>query len=378
MSDDEQNNRRRARDNDLDEFAEPNGDDGSAGVNDEDSDYIDEEDGDLNVFDDDEEEEEDPTPEQKRFQEWMESELHDKWSRVNAALKQYVRSNPVPAVDASDGPGDVYSGPCLEAKRIMDEASFRYEMGKTGWLVGTGDNENLCLGLKVRGKINGTGGLVEVNRSLRGAGIRQIASGGISAFLSNKGVVYTSGMGDAGELGRDIPSDVTGEDNLLWKATPRPLQCGPPLHGFPQNGPSGVRQIACGQCHGLALTADGLVYMWGGYRDLDAEIFVPRASPTEESKGCNNYATLVPNLENVVQVYTGPGANFSYALTEDGRLYSWGTKQEGGSLLLRCVHPLVLSFSNASPLPSSQLWMPQDSATLESSHGPLWTGTDIP
>jgi hypothetical protein len=369
------------------EVAFGDGDEGSTGSNDDniyDEDHqVGHEPGES-AGGEDEDEVDDPTVEQLKFQDKMQETYERIVLQANRELADHVQANPVPDEGAASGTNDnaaarlgsvaQYVPACLEYHRVVNLASFRFQTsGRTGWIVGCGDNDMRSLGLKARGYRGGTSGLVLVNQNLCGAGIRQIACAGLSsAFLSDTGIVYTCGVSDNGGLGRDIPSNVT--DVETWEERPRPLT----------NAPPRIRQIACGESHGLGLTApDGLVYMWGMYRDGESTHYRPTESTTERSVGCNDYASLIPNLKNVLHVYTGQSANYSYALTDDGELFSWGTKQ-GGSLTSHCLHSLVsLSFEFSPPwLPSRlcvlAILIPQDSETPVSSPGPSSTRTDVP
>ncbi|KAI9144320.1 regulator of chromosome condensation 1/beta-lactamase-inhibitor protein II [Paraphysoderma sedebokerense] len=76
----------------------------------------------------------------------------------------------------------------------------------------------------------------------------------------------------------------------------------------------GVVDIACGGLHSLALTEDGKVYSWGcnDHRALG------RDGPETE-------VGLVQGLEGIDVVKIGAGDNISCALDRNGKLYVWGT-----------------------------------------------------
>jgi VCBS repeat-containing protein len=88
----------------------------------------------------------------------------------------------------------------------------------------------------------------------------------------------------------------------------------PVLHGaIPTNQP--VVSVVCGDSHSVALTAGGLVYSWG-YN-----------SNGELGNGANATSTLpvaVSALASETVVAVAAGANFSLALTDDGKVYAWG------------------------------------------------------
>ncbi|KAI9144330.1 regulator of chromosome condensation 1/beta-lactamase-inhibitor protein II [Paraphysoderma sedebokerense] len=77
---------------------------------------------------------------------------------------------------------------------------------------------------------------------------------------------------------------------------------------------TGVVDITCGGLHTLALTEDGKVYSWGcnDHRALGRD-------------GSEHEPGLVQGLENVSIVKIAAGDNISCALSDDGKLYVWGT-----------------------------------------------------
>eukprot|EP00824_Muranothrix_gubernata_P017751 TRINITY_DN3622_c0_g1_i2.p1 TRINITY_DN3622_c0_g1~~TRINITY_DN3622_c0_g1_i2.p1 ORF type:complete len:612 (-),score=97.49 TRINITY_DN3622_c0_g1_i2:39-1601(-) len=81
-----------------------------------------------------------------------------------------------------------------------------------------------------------------------------------------------------------------------------------------------IVQVACGEAHTLALTADGRVYAWGsnGRGQLGTGDLSPMASPT-----------LVQTLGNLIIVQVSCGAVFSAALTERGDVWTWGANDAG-------------------------------------------------
>ena len=141
-------------------------------------------------------------------------------------------------------------------------------------------------------------------------GVRQISVGSKHVLaLSDAGDVYAWGTGTSGQLGlgkrRNFPSP-----QLVW--------------GLMRKG---VRQIAAGDAHSLALTYNGMVYSWG--------------SSKHGQLGHGNRKTqLLPKLithldENISRERSstvrliGAGARHSVAVLGNGELYLWGRPDFG-------------------------------------------------
>lgn len=145
--------------------------------------------------------------------------------------------------------------------------------------------------------------------------------------------IFIFGSGESGELGLGNQK-VDGKKPVNVKR--------PRIHPFLSAEAVGVVQIACGGMHTVALTKDNRILTWGvndqgalgrdttwdgGLRDADAE---------EDDDG-DDFEALNPVECTPAEVSTrniGNGTKFvkviasdsaSFALTEDGRLYGWGT-----------------------------------------------------
>ncbi|OAX84950.1 hypothetical protein ACJ72_00676 [Emergomyces africanus] len=70
-----------------------------------------------------------------------------------------------------------------------------------------------------------------------------------------------------------------------------------------------------------ALTEDGLVYGWGSYVMWDGKPGFYFNSMNEHVAGDSN-PILIPGLKNIIQICAG--ANFCLALDNNGKVYSWG------------------------------------------------------
>ncbi|CAG2114142.1 unnamed protein product [Medioppia subpectinata] len=80
-----------------------------------------------------------------------------------------------------------------------------------------------------------------------------------------------------------------------------------------------VQQISCGSYHSLALMGDGVVYAWG-----DNSWGQLGSGPTDS--GGQRTPTRVPIDAGVHSVYCHSSS--SYAIAEDGRVYSWGENSD--------------------------------------------------
>jgi alpha-tubulin suppressor-like RCC1 family protein len=272
-----------------------------------------------------------PTKEQVAFRKRCQASFELNAEEILDVMADVVRNDP-PSDDTDPAEGieaAKYVPACLEFNRLMMVNSYRYETDdRVGWIMGCGDNESGSLGVHLPGtRQNATTGIRLLNPNLFDAQIRQISCGAMtSAALSVNGVVYTFGPSDQGTLGRTFPPHLNSDHAYLWEATPAPLDDAPP----------GIRQVACGNLLGLCLTENGLVYAWGCYEDNNNQRFkTTSAGGNDDPAGWNDTPVHVPGLSNILHVYTGPEANFCYALALDGTLYSWGE-------FLSCAHVVVV------------------------------------
>jgi alpha-tubulin suppressor-like RCC1 family protein len=86
------------------------------------------------------------------------------------------------------------------------------------------------------------------------------------------------------------------------------------------DGLAGVTDIAGGPAGGYALTREGRVYAWGP--NLKGELGTGTAAAETRAPA------LVPGVSAVVSIATVNGA--AVAVTRDGRVWSWGSNEQGG------------------------------------------------
>ncbi|POR34766.1 Protein pim1 [Tolypocladium paradoxum] len=155
--------------------------------------------------------------------------------------------------------------------------------------------------------------------------------------------IYVFGEGTSGELGLGSKR-VNGKKPIDVKR--------PRLNDNLSAKSVGVVQIACGGMHAVALTRDDKILTWGvndqgalgrdtnwdgGLRDMDGEN--DSESEDEDDTGINpneSTPTAVPDDAfapgtKFVQVVASDSASF--ALTEDGRVYGWGTFRSSDGIL---------------------------------------------
>jgi len=139
--------------------------------------------------------------------------------------------------------------------------------------------------------------------------VASVACGGKHcAAITNDGKVYTWGTGFCGQLGHG-----NGES----KAAPTLVEG---LAGV------AVKEVSCGETHNVALSADGSVYVWG--LDVEGQLGLGpsghRAAPAQVG------GPLAEQKATAVSCSIGPGGpGHSAAITSDGNLYTWGMGRDG-------------------------------------------------
>lgn len=153
--------------------------------------------------------------------------------------------------------------------------------------------------------------------ALAGASVGSVAtSSSHTAFLLNDGSLYMCGRGTYGQLG--LP-------DLTDKAEPVAVSQIPPLVS-----------VACGARHTLAATRDGLVLAFGDNRFC--QLARPYENMSQKHIGLQNTSGRNGSQIHLVRalaeaghkiVSVAAGEDFSVALSNDGRLYTWGAAGYG-------------------------------------------------
>jgi len=132
-------------------------------------------------------------------------------------------------------------------------------------------------------------------------GVKAIAAGGYhTVALKEDGTVWTWGENLYGQLGDDTIDICKNE----------PVQV---------KGIEGVKAIAAGERHTVALKEDGTVWSWGNnvFGQLGHTDFVVR----------NNQPMMVVDLKDVKAIAAGEW--HTVALKEDGSIWAWGDNEDG-------------------------------------------------
>jgi regulator of chromosome condensation len=145
--------------------------------------------------------------------------------------------------------------------------------------------------------------------------------------------VFVCGEGSSGELG------LGAAKNAIDVKRPR-------LNKFLDAQEVGVVQIAVGGMHCLALTHDNKIFTWGvndqgalgrdttwdgGYKEIKEDAGSDSDSDEEDDSGLNpreSTPTAIPSTEfpdGTVFVAVAAADSASFALTDDGQVYGWGT-----------------------------------------------------
>ncbi|TGK24665.1 chromosome condensation regulator [Leptospira yasudae] len=138
--------------------------------------------------------------------------------------------------------------------------------------------------------------------------IQVVAGSQHSAALTSSGEVYVWGRSQYGNLGNGVIGTSTAAQSTPLKVA----------------GLSGIKQIANGRDHILALKSDGKVYSWG--LNASGQLGIggtgsPSPTPTP---------TQVLNILNAVSVWAG--GTQSFAILKDGTVKGWGANSTTANL----------------------------------------------
>ena len=158
------------------------------------------------------------------------------------------------------------------------------------------------------------------------SGVTAVAAGyDWALYLLSDGTVYGCGYDGDGALGngRDEGDDYGAPQQVLGvcpSPSPNPSPAPSPTAatcGYLTN----IKAIAAGYDHSLALDKDGNVYTWGDNGSGELGIGSHGGERTAPVK--------VPGLPATKIVQIVGGDDFSIALSEDGKVYGWGTNSQG-------------------------------------------------
>lgn len=175
---------------------------------------------------------------------------------------------------------------------------------------------------------------------------------GFTVALSSDGTAWSWGKNNVGQLGAGISSN-TAQTTPVQVSTEQTFSA-----------------VAAGESHVVALATDGSVWTWGenGVGQLGIESNVDQTAPVK-----------VKNLDNVKVIAVAAGSNTSYALTEDEKVYAWGSNQNGALGIYEKEEyvqsvdapELVATLSNVR-----KIFAGEDTAAAITSDGKVWIWGD--
>lgn len=187
-------------------------------------------------------------------------------------------------------------GRAIQVAAGDDDASYALLEDGTVWAWGRGVSNNLGV------RLTGATDRHTPGRVPGLADVARIAAHGAAAMaVMRDGSVRAWG---------EVPPFLTGGNRIFpGVATPMAIA-----------GLADVADIAGGPAGGYALTRAGRVFAWGS--NSKGQLGTGRAAVEERTPA------LVPGIRDVVSIATVSGA--AVAVTSDGRVWSWGSDEQGG------------------------------------------------
>ncbi|PGH13693.1 hypothetical protein AJ80_06198 [Polytolypa hystricis UAMH7299] len=164
-------------------------------------------------------------------------------------------------------------------------------------------------------------------------GVVQVASGGMHCVaLTHDNKILTWGVNDQGALGRDTAweggmkdvkdnesdSDSDSDDSDSGLSPRESIPTAIPSETFPEG--TIFVQVAAGDSVSFALTDDGLVYGWGTFRSNDGVLGFDQTHRVQMTP------LLVSGLKKIKQIACGD--NHALALDEKGAVFAWGSGEQ--------------------------------------------------
>ncbi|KAJ6104207.1 Regulator of chromosome condensation [Penicillium sp. IBT 18751x] len=161
-------------------------------------------------------------------------------------------------------------------------------------------------------------------------GVVQVAVGGMHCVaLTHRNEIFTWGVNDQGALGRDTTwdggykdiEDNSDSDSDDEDSGLNPVESTPtaiPSGAFPEG--TVFVQVAAADSASFALTDDGQVYGWGTFRSNDGILGF------DTTHRVQNTPILIPSLKKIKHLSCG--ANHVLALNDKGSVFSWGSGQQ--------------------------------------------------
>lgn len=187
-------------------------------------------------------------------------------------------------------------GKAVQVAAGDDDASYALIEDGTVWAWGRGVGNNLGVRLQ---------GATERHTPARVPGLADVvriaAHGAAAMAVMRDGSVRAWG---------EVPPFLTGGTRIFPGVAP-PMKV---------QDLADITDIAGGPAGGYALTTDGRVFAWGA--NTKGQLGTGTAAVEERGPG------LVPGIRDVVSIATVNGA--AVAVTRDGRVWSWGSNEQGG------------------------------------------------
>ena len=197
-------------------------------------------------------------------------------------------------------------------------------------VCGEGENGELGLG-SAKGQTGVKRPRLNPLLSVNDAGVVQVACGGMHALaLTHDNRILSWGVNDQGTLGRDttwegglrdMDVDSDSEDSDNGETGLNPYESTPTAidsSGFPEG--TRFAAVAAGDSCSFALTDTGLVYGWGTFRANEGILGFSQEVEVQRRPA------LVRELKNITQLACG--ANHVLALDKDGNTWAWGAGQQ--------------------------------------------------
>ncbi|EFR05535.1 RNA transporter 2 [Nannizzia gypsea CBS 118893] len=163
-------------------------------------------------------------------------------------------------------------------------------------------------------------------------GVVQVAAGGMHCVaLTHDGKVLTWGVNDQGALGRDTTwegglkdiddakSDCSSDSGSDSGLNPHEsTPTALPSDAFPEE--TIIVQVAAGDSSSFALTDDGLVYGWGTFRGNEGILGFDAETKVQATP------KLIPGLKKITHIACGD--NHALAIDSRGAVFAWGSGQQ--------------------------------------------------
>lgn len=187
-------------------------------------------------------------------------------------------------------------------------------VGAFCWAVAFNDGSVLTQGLSVpptwfRGPDTNPESMLHLPAAFEGDKIVHMACGDAHVLVvTRSGLVYARGANEAGQLG------IGNKTNMPEFV---PVEC-------PDDSTGGIKSVACGSRHSLALTRTGKLYAWGSAakNELGADLQRVRDQSTPILVG-------EQELRDVVMLQVSAGGAHNAAVDTQGAVWVWGVNMDG-------------------------------------------------